>query len=271
MEKTHINDIPKKLPLGLTYLIVMNVVGGIVFLIAYKIMLIIHPNNPNNEIFSMTLANFLAYYILTFVFVLLLREFYKSEFIVFKKKIFTYFGIAIVGYFCNLFLSSIIQSIYNLFDFTPRDTVNQESIAETLKYPLLSIPMIIFGAPLVEETIFRGVIFNACKNLKLKNNLNIILGFILSSSLFGLIHVLSAFLSTGDVTELILVFPYVAAGFVLTFLYYKTGNLFVPMLMHFLQNSIAVALMLLLQLFTFEEVPLKTLIDIVVHYLHLFS
>lgn len=270
MEKTRYNDIPHKLLLGLTYLIIMSVIGGIITFIIYQIMLNAHPNNPNNEIFTITLANFLSYFLLAFVFVFVLRDYYKNEFQSFSKNILLYLGFAIGGFILNYFLSAVIQEIYNAVGFESRDTANQETISETLKYPLLSIPMIIFGAPLVEETIFRGVVFNYFRNLKLKNNLNIILGFIFSSSLFGLIHVFSTFLTTGDVTELILVLPYVAAGFVLTLLYYKTNNLFVPMLMHFLQNSFAVVVILFfLPLLQSEENPVKSLIMLILHYFHL--
>lgn len=250
------NNMPKKLFLIIFYFITMYIVANLLAIILYGSLLVSYPNNPNNENLAMTLTNLLCYAIMVFTFLFVLDNYFKDHFYHFKKKFFYYIGIAIAGWFFYLFLNVIINMIMEMTQFVQRDTQNQEAIVETLKYPLLSIPMIVIGAPIVEEVIFRGVIFNFAKNLKLPHKLNIVLAFILSSSLFGLIHVLTAYIISGDYTELILGIPYIAAGFALTLVYYLTNNIFVPIVMHGIQNGVSVFALLLLGLLP-EEPPMK--------------
>ncbi len=256
MEQINKNDIPRKLTLTLTYLFTMNILATIIAIVSFIVLRSAYPNNPNNETFALTLTNLLCYAVMTFAFLFLIDKYYQEQFSSFKKKFIYFMGLAIGGWVLNIFLNIIIEMIMQIANFTSRDTQNQEAIVETFKFPLLAIPMVVIGAPIVEETIFRGVLFNFAKNRKLPYHLNIVLAFILSSSLFGLIHVFSAYLTTGDHTELILGIPYIAAGFVLTLLYYLTGNIFVPIVMHIIQNSFSVIAIMLFELLP-QEPPMK--------------
>lgn len=249
-------DIPRKLLLFITYVLTMYIVAILIAIILNIIFLTLYPNNPNNGVFVGTLTNLLCYALMVFVFLFVLEKYFYDEFQNFKKRFLHFVGIAIAGWFLNMFLSMFINVIMQLVDFVPRESQNQQAISETLKYPLLAIPMIVIGAPIVEEVIFRGVIFNFARNLKLPHKLNIVLAFILSSSLFGLIHVFSAYLISGDKTELILGIPYIAAGFALTLVYYFSNNIFVPIITHCIQNTLAVIVMLLLR-FMPEQIPVK--------------
>ncbi len=240
------NPIPKKLFLFVFYFFSMYILSTIIAILLFITLRYLFPNNPNNNTFAMTITNIVIYSILSFVILFTLDRYFAHYFKDFKKKFLYYVGLAIAGWIFNLFLTIIIEIIMQLLEFTSRETQNQEAIVDSLKYPLLAIPVIIFGAPIVEEIIFRGIIFNYARNLKLPKKLNIVLAFILSSSLFGLIHVFTAFLQSHDYTELILGIPYISAGFVLTLLYYLTNNIFVPMLMHFIQNCFSVFLILIL-------------------------
>ncbi len=249
MEKLKNYDIPNKLSLALLYLLSMGILGGLIASSVYQLMLTYYPNNPNNQPFTMSLTNLLAYVIMTFFFLYILRNYYYEQFQTFTKRFFYFAVIALAGFIFNIFLTLFINIFLEIVGFTMRESQNQEAIVDTLKYPLIAIPMIIFGAPIVEETIFRGVVFNFFRNRKLPKKLNLILAFFFSSSLFGMIHVFDAFIASGDYTELVLGLTYISAGFVLTLLYYLTNNIFVPMLMHFIQNSFSVLMILLMQIF----------------------
>jgi len=81
-------------------------------------------------------------------------------------------------------------------------------------------------APLAEELLFRGIFFD-----KLRNRWSVLIGLIVSSFIFGVFHfdIIGSFLF----------------GVVLCILYLETESLFVPIGIHFLNNSTAVLLSLI--------------------------
>ena len=80
-------------------------------------------------------------------------------------------------------------------------------------------------APVVEETIFRGLLFGA-----LMRPLGVFFGALVSAVLFGLVH--------GDAV----LFPTLAAlGFINALAYAATENLTVPVILHALNNAFATA------------------------------
>ncbi len=271
MNKIDNKNIPNKLLLILFYAFGMYIFSTIIFLVSESVLKYYFPNNPNNINFASTLTNLFTYIILFFGFMFILKTYYTEQFKQFIKKFGYFILLAFAGWIFSYFLNFIIEIIMIIFNFELRESQNQEAIVKSFKYPLLIIPMVVFGAPFVEETIFRGVIFNYARNLKIPYKLNIILAFVLSSSLFGMIHVFAAYLASGDPTELILGITYISTGFVLTLLYYLTNNIFVPMLAHFLQNSFASIMILLLPYLEklFPEEPLMQFIDILLKFLHI--
>lgn len=271
MNEINSKDIPNKLLLVLFYLFALYIFSTIIIIISIVSLRYFYPNNPNNINFASTLTNLFSYMLLFFGFLFILKAYYTNQFNQFKKRFVYFFLLAVAGWFFSYFLNIIIEIIMMLFDFELRDSENQEAIIESFKYPLLIIPMVTLGAPLVEETIFRGVIFNYARNLKLPKKLNIVLAFFLSSSLFGMIHVFSAYLTSGDPTELILGITYISTGFVLTLLYYLTNNIFVPMLAHFFQNIFASIMILLLPYLEslLPEESLTQIVYILFKFLHL--
>lgn len=115
------------------------------------------------------------------------------------------------------------------------NTVNQAALEKAGLHPILLFTLAAIVAPVVEELIFRGLLFG-----KLFGHKSII-GLLFSSFLFGLIHMPSDFGSW---------FIYGGMGFVLGFVYYKTDKLHYTMWIHFLNNGIAVVLMLIMQQMT---------------------
>lgn len=100
------------------------------------------------------------------------------------------------------------------------DTVNVDS--STLLFN--AITAIIF-APVVEELVFRGVLFN-----RLKIRTGIVPAMIISSFLFGIGH------EFGGITSAFLF------GMCMCILYLKTDNILVPISVHFLNNVAATIL-----------------------------
>jgi membrane protease YdiL (CAAX protease family) len=94
----------------------------------------------------------------------------------------------------------------------------------TLLWGLIVLAVLI--APVVEEVIFRGFVFNA-----LLRYLNVGLAAVLSGIVFGIAHF--------DSTAL---FPLACGGIVLAVVYYRSGSLTASMLTHGAFNALNVAL-----------------------------
>lgn len=91
----------------------------------------------------------------------------------------------------------------------------------TRVFQALSIPHIFLAmlvVAVVEEILFRGVLFN-------------LLGFTLSSLIFGLVHI-------RYLKKPLMLTIAIALGFYLGWLYMFTGNLFVPMATHFVIDTV---------------------------------
>ena len=111
------------------------------------------------------------------------------------------------------------------------ESVNQQLLKELPKYLLFPLAMI--EAPIVEETIFRGVVRKFFRNDKV---------FILVSALlFGLVHVTS---EASLIDALFSSITYVLMGGYMAYAYAKTNNMTVNIMMHFFQNTFACLMML---------------------------
>ncbi|WP_159547925.1 CPBP family intramembrane glutamic endopeptidase [Streptococcus halichoeri] len=114
------------------------------------------------------------------------------------------------------------------------NTANQMALEQAGLPPLLLIALAVVVAPIVEETIFRGLLFGKLFGPKS------IWGLVFSSLAFGLLHM------TTDLTSLGSWIVYGGMGLVLGFIYYKTEKLHYSILLHFLNNGISVLFMLFL-------------------------
>ena len=93
--------------------------------------------------------------------------------------------------------------------------------------------MAVIFAPFVEELVFRGAIFNS---FRAKGNKTA--GYVVSSFLFGLIHVLSSLLA-GDFADCLFIFLYAGMGLALSYVYDRTDSVFCSILLHMLNNAIS--------------------------------
>ena len=113
------------------------------------------------------------------------------------------------------------------------NSTNQEIIENAHMNPFVLITVTVIMAPIVEELIFRGLLMGRVFNP------DSIVGLILSSLLFGLAHMPN---SIG------VWIVYAGMGFVLGIAYRKCQKLEYCIMAHMINNSIAVSMMLLLQL-----------------------
>lgn len=101
----------------------------------------------------------------------------------------------------------------------------QEDIAEGFGAVPVQILLVVIAAPLSEELCFRGFLFGG-----LRERMPRISAALLSAAIFGALHAL---------TGLSAVPPLIAFGLVLALLYEKTGSIVPGIILHMLNNSVA--------------------------------
>jgi len=104
-------------------------------------------------------------------------------------------------------------------------TPEQEDIAESFGTLPLQILLIVIAAPVSEEICFRGMVFGG-----LRTRLPRLAAALISALIFGVLHAL---------TGLSAVPPLIAFGLILALLYEKTGSIVPGIILHMLNNSVA--------------------------------
>ena len=127
-----------------------------------------------------------------------------------------------------MFLSSAL--IYNLGLVSQ----NQESLMESQQLnPVLMNIQIVLLAPIIEETIFRGVIFTwLYKKMKWG-------AYFVSAFIFGFLHIWIQMLTSGPAAFLVIL-PYFLLGLGLAITYKRTKLLIYPIIIHVLWNLIGI-------------------------------
>jgi membrane protease YdiL (CAAX protease family) len=102
---------------------------------------------------------------------------------------------------------------------------HQEDIAESFGSVPVQILLIVIAAPISEEICFRGMLFGG-----LRTRLPRLAAALISAVVFGGLHAL---------TGISAVPPLIVFGFVLALLYEKTGSIVPGIVLHMLNNSVA--------------------------------
>ena len=224
---------------------------AIAFILTIVVALIFPPLMDNEDLLMIPLLIFI---LLFFVWALrgthgLSNNFSKLFERVNSREIFYIFLINILFAFIVVaFFSSfdiLYRSLYPdtvpLLDFTP------ESV-DPLTYLLEVVSSVIF-APILEELVFRGVLFN-----RLKIRIGIIGAMLISSGIFAIGH------EFGGMTSAFLF------GMCMCIIYLKTDNILMTMSIHFINNLVAVILEtgnLDAFLFQMPFVPITLLVSVI--------
>jgi CAAX protease family protein len=102
---------------------------------------------------------------------------------------------------------------------------HQEDIAESFGAVPVQVLLIVIAAPISEEVCFRGMVFGG-----LRTRLPRLAAALLSGLIFGGLHAL---------TGVTAVPPLIAFGFILALLYERTGSIVPGIVLHMLNNSVA--------------------------------
>ena len=158
----------------------------------------------------------------------------KRDFIDLKNNFVKHRTTIIVGIVGCLVLTTVVSEIYYLLGITG-ESDNQEIINNVLLGPAWwpMVISVVFVAPFIEEILFRKLLCGVCtETCKLSKWVAIAV----STVIFALIHV-------ADIENLIFIFQYLPLAFVITYSYFHSENIFVPIGIHFLNNLASVVLL----------------------------
>lgn len=143
-------------------------------------------------------------------------EVFKGE----KASIGASIGWGIIGFFL-VFLGQTIGAYIELALGIDMGSENTEAIMNVTKIAPIMIIATVFLGPILEELVFRRVIFGS-----IIQNYNFWIASIISAIVFAAIHM--------DFTHILL---YTICGMIFAFLYHKTKRLLTPIIAHILLNG----------------------------------
>ncbi len=140
----------------------------------------------------------------------------------------------LVGFIAYVFLYNIVR--YGLHFFLENLT-NPNSAAVNATAKLNPNKMLVIGvllAPVVEETLFRGVVFGS---LRRKNAL---LGYFVSTVLFAVYHLWSYLIHDFHPSLFLYLLQYLPAGLALGWAYDYSKTLYAPIFLHMMINYVVI-------------------------------
>ena len=150
----------------------------------------------------------------------------------FIKNFFSFFKTAMGFWIFGLSLMIISNLLINYFYPTSR-ALNEDAVQNFLKTsPIYASFASCIFAPFMEEMIFR-------KSLRNVFSIDILYIFV-SGLLFGLVHNLASI----GTSNFIYIIPYGLFGSIFAYCYVKTKNIFVPIMIHCIHNTVLVIISL---------------------------
>lgn len=116
------------------------------------------------------------------------------------------------------------------------DNPNDSAVAEVALVSSGTMKAIaVFMAPIVEEVLFRGVIFGGL------HKTNRVLAYAMSMLIFATYHVWQYVMVSGDLSMFIYVLQYLPVSFCLAWAYERSGSIWVPIGFHMMINAMSLA------------------------------
>ena len=228
-----------------TYMTYGEQIAGVVFFVIYLLVLpfVTTPLfNLAERLLDTTISgamrNILYYYILFAVTLIIFHGFLART----SRRLLDNLGLACkssaVGLVGLYGLNELVYRLTNLI-FTNRTNLNDTTISAQIDdAPHMTLLIVIFLAPFVEEVLFRGLVFG---NLKSKSRA---LAYAVSCLLFALLHVWQFAVVKQDVTYFLLMIQYLVPGLVLAWAYDHSGTLWSSIALHAAANALSTWAML---------------------------
>ena len=143
--------------------------------------------------------------------------------------------------FAYLWIFNILSNILMLFILGDRIPENQQTIEQGIAaIPLLYGVLVMVFAPIVEELVFRGVLYQQFRSKK-----SFMKAVVFSTLLFASIHVVPAFLTSLDVSELLFIVQYAGLSFFMIRCFEETSSIWGSISIHFINNALGFLVILL--------------------------
>lgn len=170
---------------------------------------------------------------------LMLHRFWRESFHRMLDRPGRCLGAMLLGGLVNYALSLAVSPVLLLALDGAVDNPNNAALLEIAQQDLGMIKAAsIFLAPLVEETLFRGVVFGSLRPRRR------VLAYALSTGLFSLLHVWQYILVSADASLLVYALQYIPSGVALAYCYERSGSIWPPVFLHMLLNTVAFTVLL---------------------------
>lgn len=181
-------------------------------------------------------------YLLFFIVILpLVYKILQDEFVIFHKNFSKYFRMIlwmILAYYitnvCITYITMLLKAITKTETESLNQTLLEGIITSSPFNSLVLFCSIVILGPIIEELIFRKAIYTLAVNK--------ILGLVISSLAFGLMHTIGY--NYSPIELLINTIPYITSGVIFGILYIKTDNIIAPIFMHALLNGLSFLLII---------------------------
>lgn len=142
------------------------------------------------------------------------------------------------AYCIQIMLSFIVSAALMLILGDSIANPNEGMVTELAKDSYrAALSISVFIAPIVEEVLFRGIVFGGIRRKSRT------WAYIISISLFSICHVWQYAVAYQDASMLIYAIQYIPAAYALAWSYERTNCIWIPIFLHMLVNASAMAVM----------------------------
>jgi membrane protease YdiL (CAAX protease family) len=182
---------------------------------------------------SETVKNIIYYYVLFAVTLIVFHKFIART----SRNFADNLGVACRNILLGLIaLYGLNELVYRLSSLviSNRTNLNDTTISAQIQdAPRVTLLIIVFLAPFIEEVLFRGLVFG---NLKSKSR---VVAYLVSCLLFALLHVWQFAVVQQDITYFLLMVQYLVPGAVLAWAYESSGTLWTSIGLHAVANALS--------------------------------
>ena len=220
-------------------------IAGVIFFIIYLVVLPFAADPLFRTLekllavnISAAMQNMIYYYVLFAVTVIIFHKFLLRTSRQFADNLGNACKSVLVGLIGLYGLNELVYRLSNLV-ITNRTNLNDTTISAQIQdAPRVTLLIVVFLAPCVEEGLFRGLVFG---NLKSKSR---VVAYLLSCFLFALLHVWQFAVVKQDITYFLLMVQYLVPGLVLAWAYEHSGTLWTSIVIHAAANALSAWTML---------------------------
>ena len=225
---------------GTTYMTAGEQIAGVIFFVIYLLVLPFATAPLFRLVggllgitISGSLQNMIYYYVLFAVTIIIFHNFLGRTTRHFAENLGGACKTMVIGLIGLYGLNELVYRLTNVM-FTNHTNLNDSTISAQIDdAPHMTLLIVVFLAPFVEEVLFRGLVFG---NLKSKSRT---VAYLVSCLLFALLHVWQFAVVNHDITYFWLMVQYLVPGLVLAWAYDHSGTLWSSIGLHVAANALA--------------------------------